>query len=155
MGINKARRAGVAAIVALAVTVPAIQGADAAVPQREPRRIIAILIGVVDDHPEFSGKVVSKHDIRNCVSHVPVQIQRRNEDATWSNVAAGDTKGNGEFSIEIPNESGTYRAVARGLKVDWGDGIIKCRVARSESLTCLAYPCDSRRWQLRNYHPGI
>ena len=128
------RRAGLVTMVALAATVPGIAGAEADIPRREPRQIIAILIGQVKDHHEFSGEVESKHDINKCVSNVPVQILRKNADGTWSRVAVGDTNGAGRFSIEIPNEAGTYRAAVRKLKVDWGDGAVRCLGARSESL---------------------
>ena len=131
---RRLRRAGVVTMVVLATTIPGMGAAEAELPQREPRQIIAILIGLVKDHHEFSGEVESKHDINKCVSNVPVQIIRKNADGTWSKVATGDTNGAGRFSIEIPNEAGTYRAAVRRLKVDWGDGVVKCLGARSEQL---------------------
>ena len=82
------RRAGLVTMVALAATVPGVGGAEAEVPRPEPRQIIAILIGVVKDHPEFSGEVESKHDISKCVSNVPVQILKKNSDGMPSSTRA-------------------------------------------------------------------
>ncbi|MDQ3953563.1 MAG: hypothetical protein M3279_11485 [Actinomycetota bacterium] len=58
------------------------------------------------------GRIVGLEDIRVCVEHVPLAVQRRT-DGIWRNLKLVRTDAEGRFRVNLRDRVGAYRAVAK------------------------------------------
>jgi TolB protein len=70
----------------------------------------------LDGHLEASGKVKCPDGPAGCVDRVTVKIQRK-VNGRWDTVRITETNANGRYAESIPDRSGTYRALAKKVKV--------------------------------------
>jgi hypothetical protein len=79
-------------------------------------------------HLVVQGRLTSGTGPSDCKAFVPVKIQRRRVDGTWSTVATDNTDSAGFFSKRIPDTTGRYRARVVMLQMSETE---RCAVATS------------------------
>jgi uncharacterized protein (TIGR03437 family) len=70
------------------------------------------------------GKVTVTDGYTDCASNVPVKVQRK-VGSKWVNVGTARTKANGNFAVAGTTESGSYRAIAKQVKLPGGHVCLK------------------------------
>lgn len=140
MRVRTHGRVQLPAILCLIGVLAVVSNASASPPRKEPRRITLTSVSYSGGTTVAAGTLSAKHGFKDCTNNAPIDIYRKNPDATRSKVGSGNSDNHAVFSIEIPNESGMYVAVARALTVNLGSGddILKCKMARSQPVNYAA-----------------
>jgi hypothetical protein len=86
---------------------------------------------------KLAGSLVATGRVRSgahrCVIHRTVLIQERGDGGGWRTVGNSQSRPNGTYRIEVPNQTGSFRAFVKKTQLDGGEGT--CRPGISKVVT--------------------